>query len=150
MESQRKYSRSGMLSIAIVVVIICLWWAIVGPKQYRLRKDESKIKTKLQEIQLPTGTKVVNMSTSHRVGWPEATGDYSTDWDCGRVKTYYKAELARSGFTVQNEYKSLESQPTPDSILFSSPEYDLGLTCPETGKAPRLYMIILTRTNVRD
>jgi hypothetical protein len=90
------------------------------------------------------------MSTSHRAGWPEATGDYSTDWDCGRVKTHYKTELAKAGFTVQNEYKSLESQLKPDSILFSSSEYDLGLICPDTERAPRLYMIILTKVNERD
>ena len=149
MDSQRKYSRGGMLSIAIVL-IICAWWAIVGPRQYRLYKGASKTKAKLQEIQPPAGTKLLDVSTSHRSGWPEASGNYSTDWDCGRVKTYYKTELATFGFTVQNEYKSLQSQPKPDSILFSSSEYDLGLTCLDTERAPRIYMIILTRTNARD
>ena len=144
MDSQRRYSQGGVLSIVVVLLVVCVWWVIVGPKQYRLRKSESQAKAKLQELQLPSGTKLLSVSTSHRAGWAEAIGDYSTDWDCDRVKTFYKAELAKSGFTARYEYKSLESQPKPDSISFSASKYDAGLICPDTDKSPRIYMIILT------
>jgi hypothetical protein len=146
----RQHRKSGILVVAIALVVVCGWWAIVGPRLYRLYKGDAKAKEKLEGIQSPAGTKLLRISTSHLIGLSSATADYSTDWDCNRVKTYYKAELFKLGFTVSDEYKSLESQPKPDSILFTAPEYHAGLSCWETGNPPQFYTIILTRNNARD
>lgn len=55
------------------------------------------------------------------------------------MKAFYKAEFAKYGFTVGEEYKG------QNSVRFNAPEYDGGLTCYETGSPARLYMIILTK-----
>ena len=83
----------------------------------------------------------MELSTSHRQGWPEAIADYSIDSDCTSVKNYYKEEFARQGFT---EYKGLQSAREPDSLFYSDQDYSVGMSCDSSEKQPLSYMIILT------
>jgi len=70
--------------------------------------------------------------------------DYSIDSDCASLKTYYKEEFARQGFTLKHEYKSSQSSPEPDSLYYSDQDYDVGMSCDSSEKQPRSYTIIVT------
>jgi hypothetical protein len=140
----RQRRKSSILVVVIALIVVCGWGTIVGLRQHRLYKGDAKAKEKLEGIQSPAGTKLLRISTSHIIALSSATADYSTDWDCGRVKTYYKAKFSKLGFIVTHEYQS------PASILFTGPEYHAGLSCRETGTPLQFYTIILTRNNTRD
>ncbi len=152
MGSLLRQRRNGILLVVAVLGIVGVWWAFFFPhtKQYRVRKNEAIVKEKLKKIQPPPGAKLVELSTSHRQGWPEAMADYSVDSDCASVKTYYKDEFARQGFAFKDEYKSSQSSPEPDSLFYSDQDYDAGMSCTSSEKQPRSYMIILTWNNARE
>ena len=145
MGSLLRQRRNGILLVVAVLGIVGVWWAFFFPhtKQYRVRKNEAIVKEKLKNIQPPPGAKLVELSTSHRQGWPEAMADYSIDSDCASLKTYYKEEFARQGLTFKQEYKSLQSAPEPDSLFYSDQDYSVGMSCDSSEKQPRTYMIIL-------
>src|SRR5947209_5913078 len=110
MGSLPRHRRNGILFITTILGIIGLWWGLLFPhtNQYHRRKNESIVKERLKKIQPPPGANLVELSTSHRQGWPEAIADYSIESDCSSVKNYYKQEFARQGFTFNHEYKSLQ------------------------------------------
>lgn len=150
MELESKQRRNGILIVIAVLVAVCGWWTIFVPhtKQYRAYKSESEIKGKLQTVQPPVGARLVEISTSHIAGWPMATGTYSSDSDCNTVKTYYKDEFARHGFTFRDE--KLNSKSETKFVFFSAPGYDAGLSCFSPGGRSFEYMIILNWTDSRD
>ncbi|HEV7552036.1 MAG TPA: hypothetical protein VGP65_10140 [Candidatus Angelobacter sp.] len=150
MDQPSKQRRTGVLILIAVLLVVCAWWAIFAPhtKRYRAYKSESKIKEKLQTVKLPAGARLVEISASHAAGWPMATGAYSTESDCDSVKTYYKEEFARHGFTFRDEDQKSKSETK--FVFFSAPGYDAGLSCfPPRGRSLD-YMIILNWTNSRD
>jgi hypothetical protein len=64
------------------------------------------------------------------------------------VKTYYKTELSRQGFTIRLEGKKPGSGT--DFVFFTAAEYDAGLSCFEPNQNPQEYMITLNWTSLRD
>ena len=134
-----------MLIVAVLMAVV-LWWALVFPHtaRYERAKNESLVKERLKRVQPPHGAKLLDFSTSHRQGWPEALADYSIDSTCASVKAYYREEFARQGFAFKDEYKSSESSPEPDSLFYSDQDYSVGLSCDSSEKQPSSYMIILT------
>lgn len=150
MDPLRKQRRNGIPIVMAVLVVVGAFWIVFVPhtKLYRAYKSESKIKGKLQTIKPPAAARLIEISTSHVAGWPMATGMYSTESDCDSVKTYYKEEFARHGFTFKTE--DLDPKYGTKSVYFSSPEYNAGLSFfPPRGRTLD-YMIILNWTNSRD
>lgn len=146
METPSRQPRNGILLIIVVLPIILVWWGVLFPhtSQYQKRKNESLVKERLKKINPPPGAKLVELSTSHRQGWPEAMADYSIDSDCANLKTYYKEEFARQRLTFNQEYKGLQSAPEPDSLFYSDQDYAVGMSCDSSEKQPRSYTIIVT------
>jgi len=150
MDPARTQRRNGILIVIAVLVVVCAFWIVFVPhtKPYRAYKSESKIKEKLQTIKTPAAARLVEINTSHVGGWPMATGMYSTESDSDSVKTYYKEEFARHGFTFKTE--DLDPKNGTKSVYFSSSEYDADLSFfPPRGRTLD-YMIILNWTNSRD
>jgi hypothetical protein len=117
-------------------------------KRYREYRSESQIKKKLQMIKPPAGTRLVQIRASHQAGWPMAEGIYATDLDCDKLRTYYKSEFSKQGFTFKLEGKKPGSGT--DFIFFTTADYDAGLSCFEPNHNPQEYMIILNWTSSRD
>jgi hypothetical protein len=128
MDPARKQRRNGILIVIAVLVVVGAFWIVFVPhtKLYRAYKSESKIKERLQTIKPPAAARLVEINTSHVGGWPMATGMYSTESDSDSMKTHYKEEFARHGFTFKTE--DLDPKYGTKSIYFSSSEYDADLS----------------------
>ena len=137
--------RASILLVIAVLGIVVVWWSLFFPhtKRYQNLRDESLAKYRLKQIQPPPTAKLVDLKTTHRQGWPEASAEYFIDSDCASLKRYYKEEFTKRGFPDGHEYKGLQSAREADSLFYSDRDYSAGLVCDSTEKQPRSYTIIV-------
>jgi len=148
MEAAGTERRKGLLAVVASLVVVGIFWTIALPRTeyYKKYQREKKVKEALREIAPPAGTDVeidVLYSRRERI---ILMGTYVTDAHCAAVKTHYREEFTKHGFTYMGEIN--ESTPPNPSSTFSAPEYDVSLTCNETSTPRRLYMINFAWTNL--
>src|SRR5258708_26728818 len=114
MDPVNKQRRNGILVVAAVLVVVCVWWMVFVPyaRRYKADKSEAKLKETIQAIMPLAGARTHSVTTErltvgrgYNVVLLTARGIYSTTSDCASVKNHYKEEFARHGFTLRTPRK---------------------------------------------
>jgi hypothetical protein len=148
MEAAGTERRIGLLAVVASLVVVGIFWTIALPRTeyYKKYQREKKVKQALREIVPPAGTDVkidVLYSRQKRI---ILMGTYVSDAHCAAVKTHYREEFTKHGFTYMGEINN--STPPNPSSTFSAREYDASLTCNETNTPRCLYTINFAWTNL--
>ena len=148
MEPAGTQRRIGLISLTASLALVGIFWSVALPRTeyYKKYQREKKVKEALRAIAPPAGTDVeidVLYSRQERI---ILMGTYVTDAHCAAVKTHYREEFTKHGFTYMGEINN--STPPNPSSTFSAREYDASLTCNETNTPRRLYTINFAWTNL--